>query len=156
MRVREAIQDMLKLFKRSSKPVNYTESEERNQSSSIISPINRREILTRFVGKGREGEPLNEIFEKSNISKYCRVTIQDCWLVVSELTDVELVRISGDQIKRCVQDKPRNCVAVIHDTSTYLFETCSVKEVRSIAPPISIVLSTLRVRFDHWGHCTYS
>ena len=129
--------NMLKLFKRSSKPVSdSTGSDEKNPSSSVVSPINRRELLTRFVGRGKESEPLNEIFEKSNIGKYCRVTIQDNWLIVSELTDVELLRISGDQIKRCLQDKLHNCVAVIHDAFTYLFETCSVKEVRSIAPPI--------------------
>ena len=128
---------MLKLFKRSSKPVNNDPgSDASGRLSSIVNPADRRELLTRYVGKGKAEEALNEIFEKSDVGKYCRVTIQDKCLIVTELTDAEVVRIPGDQIKRCVQDssndKLYNCVAVMvgqHDSSTYLFETCSVKEV---------------------------
>ena len=128
---------MLKLFKRSSKPAsNEGRGDAGDLSSLIVNPADRRELLTRYVGKGKAEEALSEIFEKSNVGKYCRVTIQDNCLIVSELTDTEILRIPGDQIRRCVQDnsndKSYNCVAVMvgqDDRYTYLFETCSVKEV---------------------------
>ena len=128
---------MLKLFKRSSKLVNnHSGIDAGDRSCSIVNPVHRRELLTRYVGKGKTEEALNEIFEKSNVGKYCRITIQDKCLIVSELTDAEVVRIPGDRIVRCVQDSSNdklcNCVAIMvgqDDRSTYLFETCSVKEV---------------------------
>ena len=133
---------MLKLFKRFSKPVNTEAVSDNGDLSSVVNPVDKREdkreLLTRYVGRGKEKEPLRDIFEKNNVGKYCRVTVRDKCLIVSELTDVEVVRIAGDQIKRCLQDTTNetghNCVAVIVgeneiDGSTYLFETCSVKEV---------------------------
>lgn len=124
---------MLKLFKRSSKLVNNDSgSNAGDRSCSIVNPVHGRELLIRYVGKGKTEEALSEIFEKSNVGKYCRVTIQGKCLIVSELTDAEVVRIPGDRIVRCVQDSSNNCVAIMvgqDDRSTYLFETCSVKEV---------------------------
>lgn len=124
---------MLKLFKRSSKPVNDLRRDSGDRSSPIVNAEDTRELLARYVGKGKLEESLNEIFEKSNVGKYCRVTVQDKCLVVTELTDNELVKISGDQITRCLQDctdeKLINCVAIKDESSTYLFETCSAKEV---------------------------
>ena len=126
---------MLKLFKRASKIVNDDNS---NELTSIVDPADKRELLIRYVGTGTSEQSLNEIFEKSTIGKYCRITVEDKYLLVSELTDVEVVRISGIQIKRCLHDpasdKLCNCVAVFceeesSDASCYLFETCSVKEV---------------------------
>ena len=128
---------MLKLFKRSSKLVNnHSGSDSGDGSCSIVNPVHGRELLTRYVGKGKTEEGLHEIFEKSNVGKYCRIIIQDNCLIVSELTDAEIMRISGDRIVRCVQDSSHdklcNCVVVMvgqDDRSIHLFETCSVKEV---------------------------
>jgi len=138
---------MFKLFKRSSKPVTDGQNVVGDQSPSVVHPTDgRRELLIRYVGKGTSKEPVNEIFEKSNVGKYCRVTIQDECLIVTELTDIEVVRISSDQIKHCLQntsnEKLNNCIAIIvsneatsrrptshEDALCYLFETCSLKEV---------------------------
>ena len=130
---------MWRLFKRSSKLVNERASDTTDhQSSSIVNPIDKRELLTRYVGIGKPKEPLSVILEKNNIGKYCRVTLQEKCLIVTELTDVEVVRISGNNIRQCLQEgtnkKLRNCVAItVGQDDAYsvchLFETCSVKEV---------------------------
>lgn len=142
---------MLKLFKRSSKSVNERENDRTaagDHSSSSVNPTDKRELLTRYVGKGKSDEPLNELYDRSNVGKYCRVTVQENCLIVTELTDVEVVRILGDQISQCLQPDGSNkrlchCVGIVVGKVEgptgicHLFETCSVKEVIIlIAPPI--------------------